>query len=84
MRFIFLFSIPVTISRDVLTDFIIPIIGFAITIGITVGNVRSVNNNTKEQIENQNKQTYRPRLKLAKIEKIPSEDIEDGQKIHAK
>ena len=47
--------------------FIVPVITTAIT---TLINVWLVNKNTNKQIENQNKETYRPRLKLNNIEVV--------------
>lgn len=70
-----LFSIPVDVARDNLTDLVIPISGFIITIVATVLTIIFVNKNTRDQIENQNKQTYKPRLKLLNIQKSLSRDL---------
>ena len=43
------------------------IITILVSIGATIINIRLVNKNTNKQIENQNKETYRPRLKLNEI-----------------
>lgn len=48
---------------DYLAYIIIPII-------VMIANIWIVNNNTNKQIENQNKETYKPRLKLVKFESI--------------
>ena len=76
-----LFSIPVSIVRDNLTDLIIPISGFIVTIVATVLTIIFVNKNTKDQIENQNRQTYRPRLKLLNIQKLSSKDLNDDYEL---
>ncbi len=70
-----LFSIPVDVARDNLTELVIPIIGFIVTIVATVLTIIFVNKNTRDQIENQNKQTYKPRLKLLNIQKLSSRDL---------
>lgn len=70
-----LFSIPVSIVRDNLTDLVIPIVGFIVTIVATILTIIFVNKNTKDQIENQNRQTYKPRLKLLNIQKLSSYDF---------
>lgn len=47
-----------------------------ITIGATVLNIWLANRNTNKQIKNQNKETYRPRLKLKNI-KVVEYNIND-------
>jgi len=49
-------------------DYIFFIVTVIITIITTLINVWLVNKNRNKQIENQNKETYRPRLKLNNIE----------------
>lgn len=56
-------------SRD-FWDYFVIIAPIVITIVTTLVNVRLVNENTNRQIENQNKETYRPRLSLKNVKSI--------------
>lgn len=63
------------ISERDLWDYIIFIIPIIVSIIATLVNIWLVNKNTNKQIKNQNKETYRPRLKLKQI-KIVEHDID--------
>lgn len=62
-------------SRDWL-DYFVFIVPLVVTIITTMINVWLVNKNTNMQIENQNKETYRPRLMLSDIRCIQRENNE--------
>ena len=57
-------------------NLVLSIITIFISIGATIINIWLVNKNTNKQIENQNKETYRPRLKMKSI-KIIENNSED-------
>ena len=62
-------------SRDI-WDYIFFIVPVIVTIATTLINVWLVNKNTNKQIENQNRETYRPRLRLKNI-KVVEHNIND-------
>ena len=57
-------------------DYFVFIVPLVVTIVTTIINVWLVNKNTNKQIENQNKETYRPRLSLKSIRSVPNDDYE--------
>lgn len=59
-------------------NLIISVIAILISIGATIINVWLVNKNTNKQIENQNKNTYMPRLRLINLKRA---DL-DSEKAH--
>ena len=73
-------DLSIQLSTRDLYDWLI----FIIPTILTIVNVWIVNLNTNKQIKNQNKETYRPRLKVSNIERISSKEYVHSYYAHSK